>query len=104
MTEKTTTDSRLIWRPRINNRRRTTLLTTANPGGSDGACAGRDKSGASQQEITRERQGIIFYLINKSFLHCRKHGLSIVHPYQGEILEGEIPLSLAAQDCNAVQV
>ena len=70
----------------------------------DKACAGRDKPDASQQEITRERQGIICYLINKSFLHCRKHGLSIVHPYPGEILKGEIPLSLAVQDCDAVQV
>jgi hypothetical protein len=70
----------------------------------DGACAGRNKLDTSQQEITRERQGMTFQLIYNLFLYCRTHELSIVHPYPGAILEEESPLSLAVHDYDAVQV
>ena len=38
------------------------------------------------------------------FLQRRKHGLLIVHPYPGAILEEESPLSSVVHDCDAVQV
>ena len=100
----TITCSKLIWRISKQQLGKNSII---------GSCKSRrlewkDRWGGQARHVAADNHkgetGHKFLSRNNIYPALQEHGLSIVHPYLGAILEGESPLSPVVHDCDAVQV